>query len=320
MVFLYTCGTWSDRHDHVEAIPGISWRLILGAGALPGMILMPLNRPPRNSQQSLMSAARTGTRGESALLKALRNKRYWRKLVGCAGGWFLFDITFYGNTLFAPTVLKQVFHQKDGMLTPTIGSSLTDNLCWQLAILALIGLPGYYIAMGFMDSMGRKNIQVMGFMAMAIVYSGLGIFLEPLKKSPVLLLIVYGLTYFFSNFGPNSTTFILPSESFPEDVRSTLNGFCAASGKLGAVVGSAAFKPIADAAGVSTAFYLCAVCSLVGVAITVLCVEDRRGRDMSGGGSSISSSFADAMGAMPIAPCEENSLPKSHECPKPDGH
>merc|ERR1719203_1612786 len=111
---------------------------------------------------------------------------------------------------------------------------------------------------------------------MALLYAALGMFIDKLKQNSALLLIVYGLTYFFSNFGPNSTTFILPSESFPEEVRSTLNGFCAASGKLGAVVGSAAFKPITDAAGVSTAFYLCGVCSLVGVAVTVLCVEDRR--------------------------------------------
>ena len=52
------------------------------------------------------------------------------------------------------------------------------------------------------------------------------------------------LRYFFSNFGPNSTTFILPSESFPQHVRSSLNGFCAAMGKTGAVVGSSLFKPL----------------------------------------------------------------------------
>lgn len=52
------------------------------------------------------------------------------------------------------------------------------------------------------------------------------------------------LRYFFSNFGPNSTTFILPSESFPWEVRSSLNGFCAAMGKFGAVVGSSMFLPL----------------------------------------------------------------------------
>ena len=34
-------------------------------------------------------------------------RTYWGKLMGTAGGWFLFDITFYGNSLFQPTVLHE---------------------------------------------------------------------------------------------------------------------------------------------------------------------------------------------------------------------
>lgn len=48
----------------------------------------------------------------------------------------------------------------------------------------------------------------------------------------MLMLILYGLTFFFSNFGPNSTTFILPAETFPPHIRTTMNGFSAAMGKV----------------------------------------------------------------------------------------
>jgi len=278
MVFLYTFGTFDERKT--SALPGLSWRLMLGIGALPGIILMPFMW---NDAQNPSVAPSTQTPGGSntlTLSQALRQRRYWRSIVGCAGGWFLFDITFYGNTLFAPTVLKTVFHAKGQ--TPTIGSTLEDNLCWQLAILALIGLPGYYISVCLMDIQGRRNIQLQGFVMMTLLYGALGLFLDKLKGSAVTLLIIYGLTYFFSNFGPNSTTFILPAESFPFQVRSSLNGFCAAMGKLGATVGSACFKPIVNSAGTDVAFFLCAGCSLLGVAITLLCVEDRRGRNMAG--------------------------------------
>lgn len=44
-----------------------------------------------------------------------------------------------------------------------------------------------------------------------------------------------------SNLGPNTTTFVLPSESFPLLARATAHGMCSASGKLGAVVGSLVF-------------------------------------------------------------------------------
>jgi len=284
MIFLYGFGSFEERNDANQAVTGIGWRLILGVGALPGMILIFIKTTKKED------AVTTGALPTQPLFQpnkmslgdALKTPRYWRKLIGCAGGWFLFDITFYGNTLFAPTILKEVFHNtKASGLTPTIGSTLATNLCWQLMILALLGLPGYYVSVCLMDSVGRKNIQVQGFVFMFFAYGGLGVFLTQLEKSSVLLLMVYGLTYFFSNFGPNSTTFLLPAESFPEEVRSTLNGFCAASGKLGATVGAASFKPVVNAFGSGTAFMACAVCAVLGVLITVLCVEDRRGKGMA---------------------------------------
>mmetsp|Transcript_29426 Transcript_29426/g.62644 ORF Transcript_29426/g.62644 Transcript_29426/m.62644 type:complete len:497 (-) Transcript_29426:13-1503(-) len=279
MVFLYSFGTELERAAAGKALPGISWRLVLGVGAVPGMILFPLkavNSAGPNSPMANSPMARPSL----SLLEALRMRAYWVKIIGCAGGWFLFDITFYGNTLFAPTVLHYVFHE--GSLTPTIGDTLRDNLCWQLAVLALIGLPGYYMSVWLMDRVGRKAIQLQGFVFMAIIYAILGFYLNSLKDYSGLLLFVYGLTYFFSNFGPNSTTFILPSETFPAEVRSSLNGFCAASGKIGAAIGSSTFKPIVHASGAGIVFQLCALVAVLGVLVTVFCVEDRRGRGMEG--------------------------------------
>merc|ERR1712176_1162836 len=82
--------------------------------------------------------------------------------------------------------------------------------------------------------------------------------------------------------GPNSTTFILPSETFAFEVRSTLNGLCAACGKAGATLGSACFKPIVASMGTDVAFHLCAACSVVGAFVTIFFVEDRRGSNMAG--------------------------------------
>jgi len=268
MLFLYSLGDYQTRADQNLSLPGITWRLILGVGALPGLILLLVTKPVRESPTAQ-------TRQTLTLRQALSQKRYWPKLFGCAGGWFLFDVTFYGNTLFAPTVLKAVFAHKGP--THTIGGDISDNLCAQLAILALIGLPGYYISVWLMDILGRKTIQLQGFFFMTVLYAGLGIFLSELKKSTPLLLTVYGLTYFFSNFGPNSTTFILPSETFPKEIRSSLNGFCAAAGKLGATLGAAVFKPISNSFGPEVAFYMCAACALLGVLLTAFFVEDRRG-------------------------------------------
>jgi MFS transporter, PHS family, inorganic phosphate transporter len=62
-----------------------------------------------------------------------------------------------------------------------------------------------------MDRMGARNIQCMGFCMLFLLYGILALRWSSLGASE--LIIVYGLTFFFSNFGPNATTFILPSET-----------------------------------------------------------------------------------------------------------
>jgi hypothetical protein len=46
--------------------------------------------------------------------------------------------------------------------------------------------------------------------------------------------------------GPNATTFIIPSETFPAKYRSTGHGISAAMGKAGAIIGTFAFKSMAE--------------------------------------------------------------------------
>ena len=108
------------------ADPGLAWRLALALGALPGLLLVPCMGEGRGGQgggarhtaDERMSAPIAALRAEagrpagpsSTLLSTLRQRKYWSKLLGTAGGWFLFDITFYGNSLFQPTVLSSVFH------------------------------------------------------------------------------------------------------------------------------------------------------------------------------------------------------------------
>lgn len=60
---------------------------------------------------------------------------------------------------------------------------------------------------------------------------------------------LYCLTNFFQNFGPNTTTFIVPGEAFPTRYRSTAHGISAASGKLGAIVAQVGFARLKDIGG-----------------------------------------------------------------------
>jgi len=63
------------------------------------------------------------------------------------------------------------------------------------------------------------------------------------------------LANFFSNFGPNTTTFIVPGEVFPTRYRSTGHGISAASGKIGAIISQAFIaSPLRDQGGTNAFF------------------------------------------------------------------
>lgn len=66
---------------------------------------------------------------------------------------------------------------------------------------------------------------------------------------PGALVALYCLANFFCNFGPNTTTFILPGEVFPTRYRSTGHGISAASGKIGAILSQALIGPLRNIGG-----------------------------------------------------------------------
>ena len=60
---------------------------------------------------------------------------------------------------------------------------------------------------------------------------------------------IYCLANFFQNFGPNTTTFVIPGEAFPTRYRATAHGISAASGKLGAIIAQVGFQRLKDIGG-----------------------------------------------------------------------
>jgi PHS family inorganic phosphate transporter-like MFS transporter len=60
---------------------------------------------------------------------------------------------------------------------------------------------------------------------------------------------LYCLANFFQNFGPNTTTFVIPGEVFPTRYRSTAHGISAASGKFGAVIAQVGFQRLRNIGG-----------------------------------------------------------------------
>ncbi len=110
---------------------------------------------------------------------------------------------------------------------------------------------------------------------MFILYSIIGLFWDSLINMQWLLILLYAGTFAFSNYGPNTTTFLLPSVTYSEECRSTLNGISAAAGKLGALVGARLFAPATDMWGISVVMTCCGLTSLLAMVTTAMTLMNK---------------------------------------------
>jgi MFS transporter, PHS family, inorganic phosphate transporter len=197
-----------------------------------------------------------------------------RKLMGTAATWFLFDILFYGNTLFQPIVLEAAFGATDHSDNDKDSIRLLQKTALDSLLLATMALPGYVVA-GLL--MGRttcgiqqtpRYVMLQGFAAMGLLYLIIGRFWQDLRQFPLALVTLYGLTFFFANYGPNTTTFVLPSLVYSSPCRSTLNGLSAAVGKLGAWTGATLFAPAAKQFGDASVMLICASVAVLAFLLT----------------------------------------------------
>ncbi|KAJ6788755.1 hypothetical protein PWT90_03306 [Aphanocladium album] len=161
-----------------------------------------------------------------------------RALIGTTLSWFFLDLAFYGLGLNNNLVLHAIGYANETTLYHKL-----RNHALGLIILACAGsLPGYWTAMLTVDTVGRKPLQVFGFLLLTIVFCILGFALDGLAEGPSLALYVIG--QFLFNAGPNTTTFIVPAECFPTRYRATAHGISAAMGKIGAIVAQGISIPL----------------------------------------------------------------------------
>jgi PHS family inorganic phosphate transporter-like MFS transporter len=264
----------------------LTWRLLLGFGAIPAAAVVYLRakmpESPRFQARVQGKADRAaeqlaafsegvvnaspGAASEPlqrlGLRRFLSDKRTLVLLFGTAGSWFLFDYAYYGNTLSLPVILKEV----------SPNASLMTTLAWSLAMFIVFAVPGYLLAIMKMDKIGHRRLQLIGFGVMASTFLILGAF-SPLTTVVAPFLGIFGLSYFFIEFGPNMTTFVLPSELYPVSMRTTGHGISAGIGKLGAFVGVFLVPVLDKSIGLRGMLLVASASAVAGFLVTLVLPE-----------------------------------------------
>ncbi|KAI3459500.1 hypothetical protein Pfo_016163 [Paulownia fortunei] len=246
------------------------WRIILMFGAVPAALTfywrmkMPetarytalVAKNAKQAAQDMAKVLNVELEAEEEKLEKLAEKpsnnfglfsrkflrRHGVHLLGTTTTWFLLDIAFYSNNLFQKDIFSAI-----GWIPPAKTMNAVHEVYRIAKAQTLIALcstvPGYWFTVLFIDIIGRFAIQLMGFFFMTVFMFALAIPYDhwTIKKNRIGFVIIYSLTFFFANFGPNATTFVVPAEIFPARLRSTCHGISAAAGKAGAIVGAFGF-------------------------------------------------------------------------------
>ncbi|KAE8685572.1 putative inorganic phosphate transporter 1-7 [Hibiscus syriacus] len=169
-------------------------------------------------------------------------KRHGLHLLGTTSTWFLLDIAFYSQNLFQKDIFSAI-----GWIPKAANMNAIHEVYKIARAQTLIALcstvPGYWVTVALIDVIGRFSIQLIGFFFMTVFMFALAIPYHhwTLEPNRIGFVIMYALTFFFANFGPNATTFVVPAEIFPARLRSTCHGISAAAGKAGAIIGAFGF-------------------------------------------------------------------------------
>jgi MFS transporter, PHS family, inorganic phosphate transporter len=243
-----------------------TWRFLLAFGAVPALVALWFRLRMKEKKRTVVITddPSTGRRSYRGILK-----QYLVPLIATSLAWFLLDVTFYGTGEFKHSVSEALF---PASTQATISSSdkVAQDALFGI-IISAIALPGYICSCIFIDRIGLWNLQVGGFIAMTLVYIAMAMAIQIGVPDHLngINLCIFGLTFFFTNFGPNTTTFIIPSEIYPSSVRATCHGISAAFGKIGAIVGAAGFPPTIHHVGLFGVMYICAGIAFAGLLTTI---------------------------------------------------
>lgn len=262
----------------------LAWRLILGLGVIPSLLVLYQRRHMPESprwtaergnaeqaqkdfdtfakQQVTVVTASAPLKRAERLRSVLTNRKLLITLLGTAGSWFFFNVAVYGNSVSQPLLIKNIVPN---------GTTLS-NVALNAVLVVCFSLVGGIIGIHALDRMKRRSQQIVGFglcalaMLLITVVPGLSMTVVPFA-------LIFGVSLFGIGFGPNYTTMLLGAESYPTAVRSTFHGLSAGIAKVGAFIGALVVPLVLASSGLRSVTLIAFACYVCAIAVTFLLKE-----------------------------------------------
>jgi len=268
--------------------PDIAWRVMAGIGAIPAATVIYLRRkvPETPRYAALVKGDLKEAEKSASFLGAKLNlskievrkmsfseflSKYWKLLIGTAGTWLILDMAYYGTGVYSGPIVSSILGKP---------SSVGQEIVFA-GIPFMVGFFGYFTAVALMDKLGRKVIQTQGFIMMALIYVVVSSIMIVTNNKVAGFLIsssealaIYAMSFFFIDFGPNTTTFVIPAEVYPTSYRTTGHGISAAAGKVGAAISTYLFPTLLATIGLKELLVMLSLLSILGAAITIVFIKE----------------------------------------------
>ncbi len=262
--------------------PDMQWRLVLAAGAIPALSVLYLRRTmPETARYLARLAADPGAATE--VMRTISGEhpkgaptqdarpfgevfaRHAATIFKAALLWMVFDIVVYSGILFGPSLIA-----KGLGISPIV---------FTLFIQAIFQLPSSLIYSFFLiDGVGRKPVQVWGFVGAAALLVAFVALKPSLVALPFMALSVYGL-YNVAINGPSivSGTGILGVELAPTRIRTVAQSITVVGGRIGASISAFLFPLLFARIGETGVILLLAGLSILGAVLTQVLVPETSG-------------------------------------------
>ncbi|RPA92695.1 MFS general substrate transporter [Choiromyces venosus 120613-1] len=185
---------------------------------------------------------------------------YWRSLAVESLIWFLWNVTSFSYTIFAPRLVEMIGQP---------GQSLVQVFGYTACIM-IFHFPGAVGGAYLSDRLGPRVMLVLGSFCQVLMAALLAGLYAKIEIPTVAFIFIFGFFAMFGEAGAGNNIGLIVSQSAATPVRGKFYGVAAACGKVGGFIGTHTFVHLIEAFGgeaskwgISGPFFVCGGIALV---------------------------------------------------------